>query len=97
MARQLVDQSKAPGGAADLADAQRLIEARGGEALLSTAQVAAVLGRAVATIRDWRTRRVGPRYCRGRGFPMYRWADVEAWLNGTAVDPADTRQEGGAQ
>lgn len=89
MAR-LVDKRFEPGGAADLADAQSLIDIRGGEALLNTRQVAAVLGRAVATVRDWRTRRTGPKYSRagkGKGFPMYRWADVQAWLDSHTVDP----------
>lgn len=98
MAR-LVDQRLEPGGAADLADAQRLIDARGAEALLSTRHVAALLGRSVATVRDWRTRRTGPRYIRG-GAVTYRWADVQRWLDSRTVDPAsttvDTAVKGGA-
>lgn len=79
MARRLVDDSMMPGGAADLAEAQRLITARGGEALLTTRQVSALLNRSVATVRDWRTRRSGPRYTR-RGGVLYKWSDVETWL-----------------
>lgn len=85
MAR-LVDESKAPGGAADLAEAQRRIEARGGDAVLTTRHVAALLGKAVATVRDWRTNRIGPRYIR-RGGVSYLWSDVQAWMNEGAVTP----------
>lgn len=87
MARHtLVDESKAPGGAEDLADAQRLIEARGADALLTTRHVAALLNKAVPTVSDWRVRGTGPKYTR-RGTCLYRWADVQAWLAGGEVTP----------
>jgi hypothetical protein len=87
MARvKIVDESKAPGGSADLAAAQRLIDARAGEALLTTRHLAALLNKAVPTIRDWRTRRIGPPYIR-RGTALYRWADVQSWLAGGVVTP----------
>lgn len=86
MARRLVDETKAPGGAADLVEAQRLIDARGGEALLTTRHVAALLNKAVATIRDWRTSGTGPAYIR-RGTVAYRWADVQSWLAAGVVTP----------
>lgn len=81
-----VDESLAPGGPADLAEAQRLIAARGGDAILTTRLLASLLGKRVPTIRDWRTRRVGPRYIR-RGSVMYKWADVQEWLAGGSVTP----------
>lgn len=106
MARRiLVDESKAPGGAADLAEAQGIIKARGADALLTTRHVAALLNKAVATVRDWRTRGIGPRYFRSGGV-QYRWADVQAWINGKVVgttdqpamigvDPRTLQEEGG--
>lgn len=87
MARHtLVDESKAPGGPADLADAQRLIAARGADSLLTKRHVAALLNKAVATVRDWRCRGIGPKFIR-RGTCLYRWADVQAWLAGGEVTP----------
>jgi len=91
---QLVDESMVPGGSADLAEAQRIIKARGEDALLSTRHVAAVLNKAVATIRDWRTRGIGPRYIRGGGV-QYRWGDVQAWLDGNTVGTVDQPAVGG--
>lgn len=99
--RTLVDESKAPGGAADLAEAQGIIKARGADALLTTRHVAALLNKAVATVRDWRTRGIGPRYIR-RGTCVYRWSDVQSWLADGAVNttdqpvnPSDLPEEGG--
>lgn len=69
-----------------MADAQRLIAARGADALLTTRHVAALLNKAVATVCDWRTRRVGPKFIR-RGTCLYRWADIQAWLAGGEVTP----------
>ncbi len=88
MARRFVDQGNEPGGAADLADAERIIKVRGGEAFLTTRQVAAVLGKAVATVRDWRTRGIGPRYIRG-GAVHYRWRDIQEWIDGKTVGTSD--------
>lgn len=93
--RRLVDPTKEPGGAADLADAQRIIMARGADALLTTRHVAALLNKAVATVRDWRTRGIGPRYIRGGGV-QYRWADVQAWIDGKTVGTTDQPARTGA-
>jgi predicted DNA-binding transcriptional regulator AlpA len=57
---------------------------------LTTAELAALLGRDPSTLRRWRTGRPpqGPPFLRLSGrVTLYDLADVEAWLNRRRVDP----------
>jgi predicted DNA-binding transcriptional regulator AlpA len=50
--------------------------------LLTPAELAAYLGLNVNTLRNWRTRREGPKYQKlANGRIRYRWVDVQAWLD----------------
>ncbi len=50
------------------------------EALATTAEVAAYLGRTPKTLRNWRCLGIGPRYIGRHDGVRYRWSDVEAYL-----------------
>jgi hypothetical protein len=60
----------------------RLPHQKGGalERLLSTDEVAEVLGRPPRTLRQWRYLGVGPRYLKVGAAVRYRPGDVEEWL-----------------
>jgi len=51
-------------------------------------ETAELLGVTTATLRRWRWQRVGPPWSRPRGVksPLYRPADVAAWLDAGIVD-----------
>jgi predicted DNA-binding transcriptional regulator AlpA len=50
------------------------------ERLLSTEEVAEVLGRPPRTLRQWRYLNQGPRYLKVGATVRYRAGDVEDWL-----------------
>ena len=59
--------------------------------LLSTDELAEILGLSPATLRTWRWSGVGPKYFRLNGIAgpvRFRQEDVESWLNEQAIDPA---------
>jgi hypothetical protein len=55
--------------------------------LLTERQLADELHKSPATLARWRRTGAGPRWVRVGKSPLYRWADVERWLQG--------RREGG--
>jgi hypothetical protein len=50
------------------------------ERLMSTEEVAEVLGRPARTLRQWRYLNQGPRYLKVGAAVRYRPGDVEDWL-----------------
>jgi hypothetical protein len=58
------------------------------ERLLSTEEVAEVLGRPPRTLRQWRYLGVGPTYLKVGAAVRYRPRDVEAWLEAQEQEPA---------
>ena len=54
--------------------------------LAASAEVAEVLGIPEKTLREWRSRGVGPDYLKVGRYVRYRWTTVNAWL--------DTREQG---
>lgn len=70
----------------------QVAEAR--KAVLTPQEVAAEYSISVHTLRAHRYRKTGPTYLKapGRsGHTRYRRADVEAWLDGQAIDPEAQR------
>jgi len=51
------------------------------EALATSAEVAAYLGRSPKTLRNWRSLGIGPKPIGRHGGVRYRWSDVEAYLD----------------
>lgn len=45
-------------------------------------QVAAYLGVAEKTLRQWRYLKTGPKFTKAGGRIRYRWSDVEKYLDG---------------
>lgn len=88
MPRQIADNKISKRTTETLAIARANIAVGGDETLLSTDQVAALLGRAVDTIRSWRTQRKGPAFFRhgARGPCLYRWANIRAWMDAHTID-----------
>ena len=58
------------------------------ERLLSTEEVAEILGRPARTLRQWRYLGGGPRYLKVGATVRYRTRDVEAWLEAQEQEPA---------
>jgi excisionase family DNA binding protein len=58
------------------------------ERLLSTEEVAEVLGRPPRTLRQWRYLGEGPKYLKVGATVRYRAHDVEAWLKAQEQEPA---------
>jgi predicted DNA-binding transcriptional regulator AlpA len=56
--------------------------------LLSTGEVAEILGRPARTLRQWRYLGEGPRYLKVGATVRYRTRDVEAWLEAQEQEPA---------
>ena len=52
------------------------------EEMLTTKQLAVILGVSSRTLDNWRAACRGPAYFRFEGTIRYRMSDVEAWLNG---------------
>jgi predicted DNA-binding transcriptional regulator AlpA len=50
------------------------------QSLATPAEVGAYLRREVKTLRNWRHRGTGPKFCKVGHAVMYRWSDVDAWL-----------------
>ncbi len=59
---------------------RRTPNTKGPERLLSTEEVADMLGVPVSTVYWWRTRGEGPKGARIGRFVRFRPADVEAWI-----------------
>jgi hypothetical protein len=77
-----------------VAEARELIAHSGVLAMLTRKQLAAMLNRKVGTLNDWAWRKVGPRSIVVGGRPMYRWGDVEAYLNAQTTGTTDQPAEG---
>jgi hypothetical protein len=58
--------------------------AYGADDLLTEQQLADELHKSPATLARWRRRGSGPRWLRVGKSPMYRWGDVQAWLEAQA-------------
>lgn len=58
------------------------------EKLLSTEDVAEVIGRPPRTLRQWRYLGIGPKYLKVGATVRYRARDVEAWLRAQEQEPA---------
>jgi excisionase family DNA binding protein len=57
----------------------------GTDRLLTSAEVATLLGVTDRTLRNWGAKRIGPRHVRvGRKYIRYRASDVDAWLDSNA-------------
>jgi excisionase family DNA binding protein len=69
-------------------DSPQAEESRRVERLLSTEEVAKVLGRPARTLRQWRYLGEGPRYLKVGATVRYRARDVEAWLKAQEQEPA---------
>lgn len=50
------------------------------QVVLSTAEVAFIMGRPPQTVKEWRQRKVGPPYFRLGRVIMYRRSDFQHWL-----------------
>jgi excisionase family DNA binding protein len=61
------------------------------ERLLSTEEVAEVLGRPARTLRQWRYRKEGPRYIKVGLTVRYKAVDVERWIEAQAQEPEAAR------
>ena len=48
--------------------------------LAASAEVAEVLGIPEKTLREWRSRGIGPDYLKVGRYVRYRWSAVNAWL-----------------
>lgn len=59
--------------------------------LLTPADIGRRLGVSVETLRDWRYRRMGPRYVRVGRNVRYDPRDVDAWQRAQTVDPSAPR------
>lgn len=55
-----------------------------GDGLMTPQHLAEFLGVALATLSDFRVRRVGPPFLKVGGLVRYRRSDVERWLDGCA-------------
>jgi excisionase family DNA binding protein len=62
------------------------------ERLLSTEEVAEVLGRPARTLRQWRYLGEGPRYLKVGATVRYRARDIEEWLRAQEQEPAARAQ-----
>ena len=58
--------------------------------LMSTGQVADMTGIAAGTLSNYRHRKIGPRYYKAGRKCLYSRQDVEAWLNHSVVETADS-------
>lgn len=58
------------------------------ENLLRTDEAAERLSLSPNTLRNWRTRRIGPRYVKCGGDVRYRSADLTAFIESNIVEPA---------
>lgn len=98
MARSSQDryEYERPGGGRDREVARCSISDLGDAALLTRRQLAAILNRSVFTLNDWAAKRRGPRQINVGGRPMYRWGDVQAYLNAQTQGTDDQPLKGGA-
>lgn len=69
------------------------------EPLIDAAETARRLGTPLGTFYDWRKHHYGPKAYKIRGRLLYRWSEVEAWLQAqrepehlTVVRPTRTRK-----
>lgn len=57
--------------------------------MYTPAQAAKLLGRAVGTLRNWRTQSIGPAFVQVRGRPLYRREDLLSYMRSLVrVTPA---------
>lgn len=56
--------------------------------LLTVKEAAAFLRRSRASLDIWRCRRLGPAYLKTCGKILYRRTDLEAFLNGSLIEPS---------
>ena len=75
-----MNQSITPASSAERTVITRPERAFAGHDLLSEKEVAAVLGMASATLRNWRSRGDGPSFVKFGRLVRYRWAAVEAFM-----------------
>ena len=59
------------------------------EKLATPGEVAERLGVQRETLTKWRYRGTGPRFCKVGRLAMYRWSDVEAWLEANTKTRTD--------
>jgi hypothetical protein len=52
-----------------------------GEAFLTSTQAAAYLNTSLGVLANWRSARVGPKYCGANAFIRYRFKDLEDWMS----------------
>lgn len=57
--------------------------------LATEAEVAEALAVKIETLRNWRSRRIGPPFMTGGKQPLYETADVLAWLRSKRHDTLD--------
>jgi Helix-turn-helix domain len=57
--------------------------------LATPKEVAAYMQRSEGTLANWRSQGAGPPYIKAEGGVLYRWPDVEEWLDSHAIDPSD--------
>jgi hypothetical protein len=51
------------------------------QALLTSAKAAAYLDTTVGVLANWRSARVGPKYCGAKAFIRYKLKDLEDWMS----------------
>lgn len=62
------------------------------EPLMSAEEVGEIIGRPARTLRQWRYLGKGPKYVKVGATVRYRPADVEAWIEAQAKEPADHKK-----
>jgi len=67
------------------------------QALLTESQAAKRLGARPTTLNKWRTRNKGPAYLKLAGKVRYRAADIEAFIEGSRVIPAERNGKHGVR
>lgn len=63
----------------------------GADDLLSEHELAAKLNKTKDTLRNWRTKNIGPRFVKIGNSVRYRGQDVAEYLAGRMIDPASRR------
>ena len=68
------------------------MEKMGQAQMTHTAAAAEYLGQKKTTLEYWRTQGTGPRYYKFGRYIRYRFDDLDAWLEGRAVEPKKPRR-----
>jgi excisionase family DNA binding protein len=71
--------------------ATKTIAAARPQPLAGSAEVAEVLGIPEKTLREWRSRGIGPEYLKVGRYVRYRWSAVNEWLATREVSRRSTR------